>query len=154
MKADRLWNRSLSILLEGQVVSSIGTQAFALAAMPWLKELTGSGTLMDLILTAALLPMVALGPISGIHVDRRDRRRLSAWRRPMASALPACRRPGSSPPGSRGAVRVRQNDIPHATIEANSMVAGMSEMLISISRRLCEFMRSHGPPPEPVSGAR
>jgi MFS transporter, DHA3 family, macrolide efflux protein len=78
-KPSRLWNRSFSLLLEGQIVSSIGKQAFALAAMLWLKQLTESGTLMGLVMTAALLPMVVLGPVSGVLVDRWDRRRLIAW---------------------------------------------------------------------------
>jgi len=74
-----LWNRNFSLLLEGQLVSSIGKQAFALAAMLWLKELTGSGTLMGLVMTVAMLPMVVLGPISGVIVDRWNRQRLIAW---------------------------------------------------------------------------
>ncbi len=75
----RLWNRNFSLLWQGQVVSSIGKQAFALAAMLWLKQLTGSGTLMGLVMTAALLPMVVLGPVAGVVVDRWNRQRLIAW---------------------------------------------------------------------------
>jgi len=66
----RLWNRNFSLLWQGQVVSSIGKQTFALAAMLWLKQLTDSGTLMGLVMTAALLPMVVLGPVAGVVVDR------------------------------------------------------------------------------------
>ena len=60
-------------------MSSIGKQTFALAAMLWLKQITESGTLMGLVMTAALAPMVILGPIAGVLVDRWDRRRLIAW---------------------------------------------------------------------------
>jgi len=75
----KLWNRNFSLLWQGQVVSSIGKQMFALAAMLWLKKLTDSGTLMGLIMTVALLPMVVLGPVSGVLVDRWNRQRLIAW---------------------------------------------------------------------------
>lgn len=75
----RLWNRNFSLLWQGQVVSSIGKQAFAVAAMLWLKQLTDSGTLMGLVMTVAMLPMVVLGPVAGVIVDRWNRQRLIAW---------------------------------------------------------------------------
>jgi MFS transporter, DHA3 family, macrolide efflux protein len=75
----RLWNRNFTLLWQGQVVSSIGKQAFSLAAMLWLKQLTDSGTLMGLVMTAAMLPMVVLGPVAGVMVDRWNRQRLIAW---------------------------------------------------------------------------
>jgi len=75
----KLWNRNFSLLWQGQVVSSIGKQMFALAAMLWLKGLTDSGTLRGLIMTVALLPMVVLGPVAGVLVDRFSRQRLIAW---------------------------------------------------------------------------
>ena len=75
----RLWNRDFTLLWQGQVVSSIGKQTFAVAAMLWLKQLTDSGTLMGLVMTAALLPMVVLGPVAGVIVDRWNRQRLIAW---------------------------------------------------------------------------
>ncbi len=75
----RLWNRNFALLWQGQVISSIGKQTFALAAMLWLKHLTQSGTLMGLVMTAALLPAVVLGPVAGVMVDRWHRQRLIAW---------------------------------------------------------------------------
>jgi MFS transporter, DHA3 family, macrolide efflux protein len=75
----RLWNRNFALLWQGQVVSSVGKQAFALAAMLWLKQLTGSGTIMGLVMMVAFLPMVILGPLSGVVVDRWNRQRLIAW---------------------------------------------------------------------------
>jgi MFS transporter, DHA3 family, macrolide efflux protein len=75
----RLWNKNFTLLWLGQAVSSIGKQAFSLAAMLWLKQLTDSGTLMGLVMTAAMLPMVVLGPIAGVMVDRWNRQRLIAW---------------------------------------------------------------------------
>ncbi len=75
----RLWNRNFTLLWQGQVISSIGKQTFALTAMLWLKHLTQSGTLMGLVMTSALLPMVLLGPVAGVMVDRWRRQRLIAW---------------------------------------------------------------------------
>jgi MFS family permease len=75
----RLWNRNFTLLWQGQVISSIGKQTFALAAMLWMKHLTDSGTLVGLVMTAALLPMVVLGPVAGVMVDRWHRQRLIAW---------------------------------------------------------------------------
>ncbi len=74
-----LWNRNFGLLLQGQLISSIGKQAFALTCMLWLKELTGSGSLMGMLMTCSLLPAVFLGPAAGVFVDRLDRRKLIAW---------------------------------------------------------------------------
>jgi DHA3 family macrolide efflux protein-like MFS transporter len=78
-KPIRLWNRNFSLLWEGQLVSSVGKQTFSVAAMLWLKELTQSGTLMGIVMTTAMLPMVVLGPIAGVFVDRWNRQKLIAW---------------------------------------------------------------------------
>lgn len=75
----RLWNRSFALLWQGQLVSSLGKNAFQLAALLWLKETTGSGTLSGLIGGIAILPMALLGPIAGVFVDRTNRGRLIAW---------------------------------------------------------------------------
>jgi DHA3 family macrolide efflux protein-like MFS transporter len=60
-------------------VSSLGKNAFWLAALLWLKETTGSGTLSGLIGGISTVPMVLLGPIAGVFVDRTNRGRLIAW---------------------------------------------------------------------------
>lgn len=75
----RLWNRSFALLWQGQLVSSLGKNAFWLAALLWLKETTGSGTLSGLISGVSTLPAVLLGPIAGVFVDRVNRGRLIAW---------------------------------------------------------------------------
>lgn len=49
------------------------------AALLWLKETTGSDTLSGLIGGIATLPMVLLGPIAGVFMDRTNRGRLIAW---------------------------------------------------------------------------
>jgi MFS family permease len=85
----RLWNRSFALLWQGQLVSSLGKNAFQLAALLWLKETTGSGTLSGLISGTATLPMVLLGPIAGVFVDRTNRGQLIAWTDIAGGALVA-----------------------------------------------------------------
>ena len=77
--AARLWNRSFSLLWQGQLISSIGKNAFAITALLWLKDATGSGTLSGLLTGLAMLPMVVLGPVAGVFVDRVNRGRMIAW---------------------------------------------------------------------------
>jgi MFS family permease len=75
----RLWNRNFTLLWQGQLVSSLGKQAFAVIAMLWLKDVTGSGSIMGLVMMAAMLPPVLLGPVAGVFVDRWDRRKIIAY---------------------------------------------------------------------------
>ena len=78
-KPERLWNRNFALLWQGQLVSSLGKQAFAVTAMLWLKDVTGSGSIMGLVMMAAMLPPVLLGPVAGVFVDRWDRRKIIAY---------------------------------------------------------------------------
>ena len=75
----RLWNRNFALLWQGQLVSSLGKQAFSVIAMLWLKDVTGSGSIMGLVMMTALLPPVLLGPVAGVFVDRWDRRKIIAY---------------------------------------------------------------------------
>ncbi len=76
---DRLWNRSFSLLWLGQAISQLGNPAFNIGAMLWMKEATGSASLMGLMLTASAIPALVLSPFGGTFADRQSRVGIMIW---------------------------------------------------------------------------
>ena len=72
-KPTKLFNKNFFLLWQGQLVSLLGNQAYAIAMMYWIMQTTGSATLMGLVMMVAQIPGVVLSPISGAFVDRYSR---------------------------------------------------------------------------------
>lgn len=63
-------------LLWSTAASQLGDRVHAVALAAWAYAFSGSTTQMGLVLVAATLPAVLLGPVAGALVDRLDRRLL------------------------------------------------------------------------------
>lgn len=68
-------NRSFVALWLGQTVSFIGDYFYFLAIPIMVEKLTGSALQVGLSVIANALPMLLLGPVAGVFVDRWDRKR-------------------------------------------------------------------------------
>ncbi len=68
-------NRSFMALWLGQTVSFIGDYFYWLAIPIMVERLTGSALLVGLSVIASTLPLLVLGPVAGVFVDRWDRKR-------------------------------------------------------------------------------
>jgi MFS family permease len=68
-------NRNFMALWIGQTISFIGDYFYFLAIPIMVERLTGSALLVGLAVISSALPMLVLGPIAGVFVDRWDRKR-------------------------------------------------------------------------------
>jgi DHA3 family macrolide efflux protein-like MFS transporter len=69
-------NTNIRLLWQGQLVSQLGSQAYSIAMMFWLMEMTGSSGVMSLILIMTILPSVLIGPFAGVVADRYCRKKI------------------------------------------------------------------------------
>lgn len=76
---EKLWNKNFFLLWQGQLVSSLGDQAYSLALGFWILAVTGSTAIFGTLMAASTLPRVIVSPFSGVIVDRIDRKKMLVW---------------------------------------------------------------------------
>ena len=75
MEAGSLFrNRNYLLLLTGQWLSGVGANVYSFALLWDMKVLTGNTVLMSLVGIGWALPQVVCGPLSGVIVDRMNKR--------------------------------------------------------------------------------
>jgi MFS family permease len=84
-----LRHRNFRLFVSGQSVSLIGTWITRLATSWLVYRLTDSAFLLGLVGFCSQIPMLFLGPIAGVFVDRWDRHRVLVWTQALSAVQSA-----------------------------------------------------------------
>jgi MFS transporter, DHA3 family, macrolide efflux protein len=76
---EKLFNKNFFILWHSQLLSQVGSQAFSVAMIFWIKHATGSATLMGTLLMVSMIPGAVLGPVGGVVADYYARKKIVVW---------------------------------------------------------------------------
>ena len=72
--AKKLWNKDFVLLLQGNVVSTIGDLMYSVAIGYWVYEKTGSSGLMGIMSAISMFVTMILSPFTGSIVDKCNRK--------------------------------------------------------------------------------
>lgn len=72
--AKKLWNKDYILLLQGNVVSTIGDLMYSVAIGYWVYEQTGSNSLMGIMSAISMFVTMFLSPFTGSIVDKCNRK--------------------------------------------------------------------------------
>jgi len=71
-----LKHRNFTFLWAGHTVSRLGDWVLMAALPVWVYQITGSATILGAMVIFETLPLLTVGPVAGVFVDRWDRRRV------------------------------------------------------------------------------
>lgn len=75
-KKNFLFNRNFLWLTSGQAISNIGDLVYSTTLLIWVYSLNGSAAAVSGVLIAEYVPILVLGPLAGVFVDRWPRLRI------------------------------------------------------------------------------
>lgn len=75
----KMKNKNFFLLWNGQLVSALGDALYAIALNFFILQETGSTAIMGTVMALVTLPRIILGPVSGVYVDKVDRKLLIVW---------------------------------------------------------------------------
>ena len=78
-QTNRNWVRDVALFLTSQGISLFGSSIVQYAIMWHITIETGSGIMMTLYIICAFLPTFLLSPVTGVWVDRFNRKQLIMW---------------------------------------------------------------------------
>ena len=74
LKKQKLWNKDFILLLQGNVVSTIGDLMYSVAIGYWVYEQTGSSSLMGIMSAISMFVSMFLSPFAGSIIDKCNRK--------------------------------------------------------------------------------